>query len=125
MTKPPCQNIDVKVFQFREPGQWKARILVGEDEFVVGPANIASIMNNVANFIRTEAAYADLKVHGDLPDVPTTARAVRMERRARYNMEAYKSPVVPTVPVPTTGEMQAAYEKYESGAAKCGGVCLD
>ncbi len=64
MEKPACQNIDVHYYQTRNPLEWKARIEVGTQTFTVGPANIATILNNVANLVRTEAAYADLKVHG-------------------------------------------------------------
>lgn len=64
LLKPACQNIDVHFFQTRNPLEWKARIVAGTKTYVVGPANISTVMNNVANFVRSESAYADLKVHG-------------------------------------------------------------
>lgn len=104
MEKPACQNIDVHFFQTRNPLEWKARLEVGDQTFVVGPANIATILNNVANLVRTEAAYADLQVHG--PDEikkamePTpqqkAAQAGRRERAKKElaaKEEAAKSPM--------------------------------
>jgi hypothetical protein len=64
MEKLPNQNIDVQIWQTRTPNEWKARVqLSSKETFVIGPANIASILANVTNLVRIEANYADLYVH--------------------------------------------------------------
>ncbi len=75
LKKPACQNIDVTFFQGRNALEWNARVDCGEDRFYIGPANIATVLNNIANLVRTEAAYADLKVHG--PEAVEAARVTR------------------------------------------------
>lgn len=61
--KIPNQVIDVMFFQGREANSWRARIHVDGKKFYIGPADIGSLMANVGNFIRSEAAYADARVH--------------------------------------------------------------
>lgn len=105
MTKKPRQNIDVKYFQSRDPHNWMARINTLEEEFLIGPASITTLLNNVANLVRSEATYADLKVHG-APDVPTTAKEARIRRRKRYALDPEQSHT----------EMEAALEAaYAAG----------
>lgn len=92
MEKSACQNIDVHVFQTRNPLEWKARVVCGTQTFTIGPANIATVLNNVANLVRTEAAYADLKVHGPEEIEKATApspyqKAAQTRRRARAQKE--------------------------------------
>lgn len=71
---PATQNIDIHVYQTHIPLEWKARIVWGKKTVTVGPANIAAVLANVSNFVRLEATYADIKVHGseacDAPVVP-------------------------------------------------------
>lgn len=81
---PAAQNIDIHVYQTHIPLEWKARIVWGEKTITVGPANIVSILANVSNFVRLEAAYADIKVHGseacDGPVVPRKRGAYSFDR---------------------------------------------
>lgn len=90
MTKPPCQNIDVYFYQTRNALAWKARVVCGSQTFTIGPANIATVLNNVANLVRTEAAYADLQVYGPEaigkalePTAPQKEAQARRRERAR------------------------------------------
>lgn len=96
LTKKPSQNIDVKYFQSRDPHNWMARINTLEEEFLIGPASITTLLNNVANLVRSEATYADLKVHGELPAVVTTAKEARIKRQQRY-MLIDKAPEEPAM----------------------------
>lgn len=66
LEKPANQNIDVHFFQTRVPAEWKARVEFGGKTYTIGPASMVAIINNVANLVSMEAAYADLKVHGEL-----------------------------------------------------------
>lgn len=102
LKKLACQNIDVTFFQGRNALEWNARVDCGEDRFYIGPANIATVLNNVANLVRTESAYADLKVHG-----PEEIQAQR-EERARPR---------------TTRELREAREKKERNVDECGPNC--
>jgi hypothetical protein len=82
LTKPANQNLDVRFTQTRDPLQWYATIKMGPKEtFKIGPANIAALLNNVANLIRTECAYSDLKVHG--PEACEEAAKPRKRRIVR------------------------------------------
>lgn len=106
LKKLACQNIDVTFFQGRNALEWNARIDCGEDRFYIGPANIATVLNNVANLVRTEAAYADLKVHG--PEEiqaasqaarPITMRAARARRAEKERDRAVSGETTVAVPV--------------------------
>lgn len=64
--KPANQNIDVRFYQCRTPGDWMARVIMSSKEmFVFGPGNMRSILANVGNLLAVEARYADVKVHGN------------------------------------------------------------
>lgn len=80
LEKAPNQNIDVEFFQTREPSEWKARIRCGKEEYVIGPAKIGSILNNVANFVSMESTYADLLVHG--AEAVLTANPTRPRKKS-------------------------------------------
>lgn len=63
--KRPNQNIDVKFFQCRTPGDWMARVIMSPKEtFVIGPGNMRAILAGVGNLVALEAKYADIRVHG-------------------------------------------------------------
>lgn len=62
--KSTNQVVDVLFFQGREANMWRARVHADGKKFYIGPADISSLMANIGNFMRGEAAYADARVHG-------------------------------------------------------------
>ena len=103
MEKPACQNVDVHFYQTRNPTEWKARIVCYPLTHEFGPATIGTLLNNVANFVRNEAAYADLKVHGSVALLAAaskteaqkeaqTLRRSRAQKALQEREEAAKDP---------------------------------
>ena len=84
-TKTARQNMDVRYYQTREQGMWKACVTLGPGEtFVIGPSNISAVMAGVANLVRTEAFYADLKMRF-LDRTLTESVPVRALKRSDYH----------------------------------------
>lgn len=64
--KPAVQNIDVKFYQCRTPGDWMARVIMSaKEQYVLGPADMRSLLANVGNLVAIESKYADVIVHGE------------------------------------------------------------
>ena len=79
LSKRPNQNIDVQLYQGREPGEWYARVVMTATEtFKIGPGSIQSVLANVNNLVVNECAYADLMVHGAESLRATSSRRVHL-----------------------------------------------
>lgn len=59
----PAQNIDVQFFQTRNAGEWKARVKLRHETLIFGPCSMKTLAINVAQLLKSEAAYADAVVH--------------------------------------------------------------
>jgi len=93
--KPASQNVDVHFFQTRNPGEWKARVVVSKKEVhMFGPCDMRALLVNVDKFLILESTYTDILVHGDeamaVRNKPKKMSEIRGEAAARLraNSEA-------------------------------------